>query len=554
MTSCWRSTGSAPSGPRAARSETPPRSRPGSSASSWGAAPRRSRTSRRRWRPTPTSRARCGPSAPRWPRVGAGRSWPRCSKQRREPSAASRTSRSSSSWPSCSSIGSTSRTWGSRSSAGCASSIRRIARWSSSTGRTTPRGTSCPSCWPCWRRRRRPRRTSTGGWRWGIEMARAAEQRSQNADKAIEIWKGLLRLRPHLPEAVASLRKLYTATEKWNALLELLKDDLDAVPAGETDEKINRHLEIVAVYRDRLNLDVMVVTTYLNILALRPDHPAALAALAGRYEAQGRYGDLVQILARQAEAADDPAARVALHRRIASLWPTSSASIRTRSPASRRSSRPIRPTATPVPGSRTSTPRRAPGARSSRCCARSSPTSMMPGRRTRLGEMARIAGERLNDTREAIALYNRVLGIEPRDEAALAGVATLYERERRWPRPGGDPRAATAERGGGTPRRSWRCSSGAARCSTSGWRLPRRPSRSFAGSRRSNPKNARAARALREIYAQAGGLHRARDALRRARGVRRAVRSADVAGRSDGRHGRAHAAPRAGGGALRKRS
>ena len=28
----------------------------------------------------------------------------------------------------------------------------------------------------------------------GIEMARAAEQRPQNADKAIEIWKGLLRL------------------------------------------------------------------------------------------------------------------------------------------------------------------------------------------------------------------------------------------------------------------------------------------------------------------------------------------------------------------------
>ena len=44
----------------------------------------------------------------------------------------------------------------------------------------------------------------------GIEMARAAEQRSQNAEKAIEIWKGLLRLQPHLPEAVASLRKLYT--------------------------------------------------------------------------------------------------------------------------------------------------------------------------------------------------------------------------------------------------------------------------------------------------------------------------------------------------------
>ena len=110
----------------------------------------------------------------------------------------------------------------------------------------------------------------------GIEMARAAEQRPQHADKAIEIWKGVLRVRPHLPEGVASLKRLYTATEKWNALLELLKDELEAVPAGDVEEKINRHLEIVGIYRDRLNLDVMVVTTYLNILALKPDpQPAA---------------------------------------------------------------------------------------------------------------------------------------------------------------------------------------------------------------------------------------------------------------------------------------
>ena len=36
----------------------------------------------------------------------------------------------------------------------------------------------------------------------GMEMARAAEKRPQHAEKAIEIWKGLLRLKPHLPEAV----------------------------------------------------------------------------------------------------------------------------------------------------------------------------------------------------------------------------------------------------------------------------------------------------------------------------------------------------------------
>ncbi len=337
----------------------------------------------------------------------------------------------------------------------------------------------------------------------GIEMARAAEQRSQNADKAIEIWKGLLRLRPHLPEAVASLRKLYAATEKWNALLELLKDDLDAVPAGDIEEKINRHLEIVAVYRDRLNLDVMVVTTYLNILTLKPDHPAALAALAGRYEAQGRYGDLVQILARQAEAADDPAARVALHRRIASLWAdklgkhqnavASFEKIFEADPTDAETGARLKDLYTKARAWRPLI----------EVLRKELPSVDDAGRRTRLGEMARIAGERLNDTREAIALYNRVLGIEPRDEVALAGVATLYERERRWPalveilerqrlNAEGDAAAELAllERRGTLLYERMAASEAAIEV--------------FRRIQTLDPKNARAARALREIYAQAG--------------------------------------------------
>src|SRR6185312_7191869 len=267
----------------------------------------------------------------------------------------------------------------------------------------------------------------------GIEMARAAEQRPQHADKAIEIWKGVLRLRPHLPDAVAALKRLYTTTEKWNALLELLKDELESVPAADVDERINRHLEIVAIYRDRLNLDVMVVTTYLNILALKPDHPQALASLASRYEAQGRYGDLVQILSRQADAATDPAARVALHRRIASIWAdklgkhqnavasfekildaepgdTETATRLKELYAKNRSWRPL-----------------------IEVLRRELPHVDAAGRRTRLVEMARLAGERLNDAREAITLYNQVLAIAPQDPEALAGLATLYERERRWP-------------------------------------------------------------------------------------------------------------------------
>ncbi|HXJ20416.1 MAG TPA: tetratricopeptide repeat protein [Polyangia bacterium] len=337
----------------------------------------------------------------------------------------------------------------------------------------------------------------------GIEMARAAEQRPQHAEKAIEIWKGVLRLRPHLPEAVPALRRLYTATEKWNALLELLKDELEAVPASDVDEKINRHLEIVAIYRDRLNLDVMVVTTYLNILALRPDHPAALAALASRYEAQGRWGDLVQILARQAESAPDPAARVALHRRIASIWAdklgkhqnavasfekileaepgdTETAARLKELYVKNRSWRPL-----------------------IEVLRRELPHVDAAGRRSRLVEMARLAGERLNDAREAITLYNQVLAIAPQDPEALAGLATLYERERRWPalveildRQRGNAEGNAAAELPLLERRGTLLYErmGAAEAAI----------QVFRRIQSLDAKNARAARALREIYAQAG--------------------------------------------------
>jgi tetratricopeptide (TPR) repeat protein len=337
----------------------------------------------------------------------------------------------------------------------------------------------------------------------GIEMARAAEQRSQNADKAIEIWKGILRLKPHLPEAVVSLRKLYAATEKWNALLELLKDDLDAVPAADVDEKINRHLEIVAIYRDRLNLDVMVVTTYLNILALKPDHPAALAALASRYEAQGRFGDLVQILARQAEAAADPAARVALHRRIATLW-ADKLGKHQNAVASFEKIFEADPTDAETAGRLKDLYTKGRAWRPLiEVLRKELPHADAAGRRARFGEMARLAGERLNDTREAIALYNQVLAIEPNDETALAGLATLYERERRWPalveilerqrqNVEGDARAELAllERRGTLLYERMAASEAAIEV--------------FKRIQALDAKNARAARALREIYAQAG--------------------------------------------------
>jgi tetratricopeptide (TPR) repeat protein len=337
----------------------------------------------------------------------------------------------------------------------------------------------------------------------GIEMARAAEQRPQHADKAIEIWKGILRLRPHLPEAVAALHRLYSATEKWNALLELLKDDLDAVPAGNVDEKIKRYLEIVAIYRDRLNLEVMVVASYLAILNLKPDHAESLAALASRYEAQGRYGDLVQILARQAEAAADPKERVALHRRIAALW-ADKLGKHQNAVANFEKIFEADPSDAEISARLKDLYTKARAWRPLLEVYRKELAHLEPAaKRARLVEMARVAGERLNDVRESIGFYNQALAVEERDAEALGGLATLYERERRWPalvevleRQAENARGDAAAELPLLERRGTLLYErlGATQAAIG----------VFQRIQTLQPKNARATRALREIYAQSG--------------------------------------------------
>jgi tetratricopeptide (TPR) repeat protein len=198
--------------------------------------------------------------------------------------------------------------------------------------------------------------------RLGIEMAELAEQRPQSLEKAIDAWKALLQLRPGLPEAVSALRRLYTKTEKWNALLELLKDDLEALPPTAVDEKVARYLEMIPIYRDRLRLEVMVINTYVAILSLRPDHPDALSALAERYEAQGRWGDLVSIFTRRPRPPRTPRSRCPFTTGSPRCGPRSSTSTRTRWRPWRRSSRSPPATRRPGPACATSIRAAAPGA------------------------------------------------------------------------------------------------------------------------------------------------------------------------------------------------
>jgi tetratricopeptide (TPR) repeat protein len=172
----------------------------------------------------------------------------------------------------------------------------------------------------------------------GVEMALVSEASAGGLDKAIDIWKSVLKQQPGHPEASAALKRLYTKTEKWNALLEMLKEQAEALSKddpAQLQQRIERLLEVVAIYRDRLKLDAMVITTFNTILQLSPSNLVALDALAQKYEAMSRWNDLIGVLQRKAdligewvknsapELATLPSARTEqarLLKRVAQLW------------------------------------------------------------------------------------------------------------------------------------------------------------------------------------------------------------------------------------------
>jgi tetratricopeptide (TPR) repeat protein len=302
----------------------------------------------------------------------------------------------------------------------------------------------------------------------GIEMAQVAEASQGGLDKAIDIWKSVLKLSPGHAEASAALKRLYTRTEKWNALLEMLKEQAEQLgkeDPSQLDQRIERLLEVVAIYRDRLKLDAMVINTYNTILQLKPDHLGALDALAQKYEAMSRWNDLIGVLQRKADLLGeqaqkarqaDPSApkgkplpvqleQARLLKRVAQLWidkfsnhnqavkpleelyaidPDDADTVaRLRDIYNkRRSWRALLDLERRQLDVLEEHPERAPSAE-----------AWLKERRNRLVELAKLAQDRLGDNLEAIGIWNRLLELEEGDDAALLALAALYERERRFP-------------------------------------------------------------------------------------------------------------------------
>ncbi|HEX2688657.1 MAG TPA: hypothetical protein VHN14_18675, partial [Kofleriaceae bacterium] len=341
-----------------------------------------------------------------------------------------------------------------------------------------------------------------------VEIAELAEQQN-NPEKAIEAWKQHLRSDPASNEARTALGRLYRRTEKWNALLDLMKDEIERVPEGDVAGRVAKLLEIVEIYHDKLRLDVMVINTYNAILKIDPDNKRASDELAGKYRALGRWNDLIAVLTRKSEAPDQgDDERVALLREIADLWAERFGNFA-------NAIKPLEKIVELSPGDPNAVARLKEIYTKRRqwralidVLGREASVLEGADRRAKQGEMARLAAERLGDTRLAIEIHNSILADSGDAGETLAALAALYEREKRY--------LALAEtlhrqRAGATGKEAIALLEKLGQVYADRLAAPQQAAAAWQDILEIEPAHAKALRTLRELYANAGdfaGLER----------------------------------------------
>ncbi len=149
-------------------------------------------------------------------------------------------------------------------------------------------------------------------------LGRLATEHEQ-PDRAITFWQGVRGAEPLDEEAEAALTELYQQVGKWHAMVDLLKDKLKRLPAGDVDDRIALHTRMIGIYKDHLRAPSKVVAAWQSILEIDPGNTGALDALGAEYEEMKRWPDLVKVLQQKIDHAEDTEFQISLHRRIATI-------------------------------------------------------------------------------------------------------------------------------------------------------------------------------------------------------------------------------------------
>jgi cellulose synthase operon protein C len=135
------------------------------------------------------------------------------------------------------------------------------------------------------------------------EKGSILEEKLRNPDEAIKAFREALDVWPAEPLALNSIEQLYLARRDYQALYSAYLRALEVIDTP--DRRMPLLVAAAQLAEDRLEDVAGAITLYLKILEIDPVNRLALAALRRLYVHAENWEELVSILARSAEVAED---------------------------------------------------------------------------------------------------------------------------------------------------------------------------------------------------------------------------------------------------------
>lgn len=271
---------------------------------------------------------------------------------------------------------------------------------------------------------------------FGTEIAKLAEGQ-KNAQKAIEQYKSILRQDPDNADAREALKRLYKQTQGYNALVELLRQQLERTPVEAYEERVNILREVATVYRQYLKSDTALVSVLNQIVQLddKLDERdiVEIRELVSLYEKLGRFRDLLTNQQKLAEWTKDPEEKKSLYRAIARRWLEQFSNVQNATEAYAELFK-------LAPDDGEARERLEELYRKRRAWPAlyelyesELATTEGAARLALMKEMAVLAAERLNRGSDAVTLYQQILDVDPSRTDVLDALEKHTERTKDWP-------------------------------------------------------------------------------------------------------------------------
>lgn len=261
------------------------------------------------------------------------------------------------------------------------------------------------------------------------ELAKLAES-TENAHKAIDQYKNILRTDPDNRDARDALKRLYMQTEGYNALVELYRQELERTQATDVAGRVSILRDIASVYRDRAKNDAALVTVLTQIVQADEQDIDAVRELTRVYEALGRWRDLLGFQQKLAELSNDPEEKASLYRAVARRWMEQFSNVQNAVTA-------YEALITVEPNDEEAQSRlkelylkRRSWPQLYGLYATQLPQTEGAGRIELLTEMAKLAAERLDRGADAISHYKQILELDPSASGVLDALEKQAERDK----------------------------------------------------------------------------------------------------------------------------